>query len=66
MGEKKALEILKNLNATISKLSAEKRTDRNTVESESTAFKSSRAKLSELKRKRTELITKYKLNGTDY
>jgi hypothetical protein len=64
VGKEKAIEIIKNLTATIKRLSTQRRM--NTVESQSTAFKTSRANLNELKRRRTELITKFKLNGTDY
>jgi hypothetical protein len=57
----KAKEIVKNLTATIQKLVLT-RTE-NTVKSKNSSFKSSRASLSELKKRRKELITKYNLNG---
>jgi len=61
MGEDKAKEIIMNLNATIKKM--EKANRINTVESECSIARPPRAKIYDLKKKRTELITKYQLNG---
>lgn len=58
MGKEKALEIVKNLTATINKM---KTITRSIVVSQSTAYQPTRANIETLKRQRDALIDKFNL-----